>query len=88
MKILFLVHNLGKTRHFEGVIQGLADRGHNVVITAAHKRNKPLKLGSFAGNPRVDDVAGIVRKPGVVGVRPDREDRDEAEREQQGAPAA
>lgn len=27
MKVLFLVHNLGKTRHFEGVIQGLTERG-------------------------------------------------------------
>ena len=44
MKVLFLVHNLGKTRHFERVIQGLTERGHSVVITAAHKRNKPLKL--------------------------------------------
>ena len=44
MKILFLAHNLGKTRHFEGVLAALTSRGHSVVITAAHKRNKPLKL--------------------------------------------
>ena len=36
MKVLFLVHNLGKTRHFEGVIQELTKRGHTLVITAAH----------------------------------------------------
>ena len=42
MRILFLVHNLGKTRHFEGVIRGLTARGHTVVLGAARKR-KPLK---------------------------------------------
>ena len=53
MKVLFLVHNLGKTRHFEGVIHELTERGPAVVIPAAHKRNKPLKLAGFADNPRV-----------------------------------
>lgn len=42
MRILFLVHNLGKTRHFEGVIRSLAARGHTVAVAAARKR-KPLK---------------------------------------------
>ncbi|MGH7552274.1 MAG: hypothetical protein ACREMQ_04535, partial [Longimicrobiales bacterium] len=62
MKFLFLVHNLGKTRHFEGIIQELTERGHTVVITAAHKRNKPLKLGAFRDNPRVDVVSNPVRR--------------------------
>ena len=63
MRVLFLVHNLGKTRHFEGVIRGLADRGHSVVITAAHKRNKPLKLsGALAAEPLVDVVTNPVRR--------------------------
>ena len=78
MKVLFFVHNLGKTRHFEGVIQGLADRGHTVVITAAHKRNKPLKLGGFADNPRVDVVTNPVRRVDEWEpfVRPLRQARD------------
>ena len=42
MRILFLVHNLAKTRHFEGVIRGLTARRHTVVLAAARKR-KPLK---------------------------------------------
>lgn len=79
MRVLFLVHNMGKTRHFEGVIRELTDRGHTVVLTAAHKRNKPLKLaGSFAGNPRVDVVANPVKR--IDGwepyVRPLRQARD------------
>ncbi|NOT26951.1 MAG: hypothetical protein HOP16_12700 [Acidobacteria bacterium] len=63
MKVLFLTHNLGKTRHFEGVLQELTARGHSIVITAAHKRNKPLKLaGEFRDNPRIDVVTNPVRR--------------------------
>ena len=62
MKILFLAHNLGKTRHFDGVIAELTSRGHSVVVTAAHKRNKPLKLGDFSDNPLVDVIANPVRR--------------------------
>lgn len=78
MKVLFLVHNLGKTRHFEGVIRELTDRGHSVVITAAHKRNKPLKLGAFRDNPRVDVVTNPVRRVDEWErfVRPLRQARD------------
>ena len=79
MKVLFLVHNLGKTRHFEGVIQGLTDRGHTVVLPAAHKRNKPLKLaGAFAANSRVDVVTNPVRRVDEweAYVRPLRQARD------------
>ena len=57
MRVLFLAHNLGKTRHFEEVLKALTARGHSVVLTAAHKRNKPLKLaGSFSDNPLIDVV--------------------------------
>ena len=57
MKILFLVHNLGKTRHFEGVILGLARRGHWVTLAAARKRKKPLKLtGALHAEKRIDVV--------------------------------
>jgi hypothetical protein len=79
VRVLFLVHNLGKTRHFEGVIQELTDRGHSVVLTAAHKRNKPLKLaGAFRDNPRVDVVANPVRRVDEWEpfVRPLRQARD------------
>jgi hypothetical protein len=62
VKILFLAHNLGKTRHFDGVIAELTSRGHSVVVTAAHKRNKPLKLGAFGDDPRVDVVPNPVRR--------------------------
>jgi hypothetical protein len=78
-KILFLVHNLGKTRHFEGVIDELLRRGHSLVVTAAHKRNKPLKLtAGFRENPRIDVVANPLRR--LDGwepfVRPLRQARD------------
>jgi hypothetical protein len=78
VKVLFLVHNLGKTRHFERVIHGLTERGHSVVITAAHKRNKPLKLGAFRDNPRVDVVTNPVRRVDEWErfVRPLRQARD------------
>ena len=62
MRVLFLAHNLGKTRHFDGVIQELTARGHSVVVTAAHKRNKPLKLGGFSDNRLVDVVPNPVRR--------------------------
>ena len=79
VKILFLVHNLGKTRHFEGVIEQLTARGHTVVLAAARKRQKPLKLtGRFADNPRIDviplPVARVDAWKDVV--RPLRQARD------------
>jgi hypothetical protein len=79
VKILFLVHNLGKTRHFEGVIDELLRRGHSIVVTAAHKRNKPLKLtAGFRENPRIDVVSNPLRR--LDGwepfVRPLRQARD------------
>jgi hypothetical protein len=78
MKVLFLVHNLGKTRHFDRVIQALTDRGHDVVVCAAHKRNKPLKLGDFRDNPHVDVVTNPVRRTDEWEplVRPLRQARD------------
>jgi hypothetical protein len=54
LRILFLVHNLGKTRHFDGVIRELTSRGHTVVIAAARKR-KPLRPSkSQHDDPRVE----------------------------------
>ena len=69
VKVLFLVHNLGKTRHFEGVLDALTARGHSVVITAAHKRNKPLKLGHLQRQPahrRRDEPGSPGRRLGTV----------------------
>jgi len=39
LRILFFVHNVGKTRHFDGVIERLALRGHTVILAAAGKRS-------------------------------------------------
>jgi hypothetical protein len=62
VRILFLVHNLGKTRHFEGVIRGLTARGHTVVLAAARKR-KPLKpTKSLHDDPRVEVISCPTRR--------------------------
>jgi len=62
VRILFLVHNLGKTRHFEGVIRGLTARRHTVVLAAARKR-KPLKpTKSLHDDPRVELIACPTRR--------------------------
>ena len=78
MKVLFLAHNLGKTRHFEGVLQEMTMRRHSVVVTAAHKRNKPLKLGAWSDNPLLDVVTNPVRRTDEWEpfVRPLRQARD------------
>ena len=44
MRILFFLHNVSKTRHFEGVLAGLAERGHTIVLAAERQRNRPLFL--------------------------------------------
>ena len=44
MRILFFLHNVSKTRHFDSVIETLAERGHSVVLAAARQRNRPLWL--------------------------------------------
>jgi hypothetical protein len=44
MRILFFIHNVSKTRHFEGVLTGLAERGHSIVLAAERQRNRPLAL--------------------------------------------
>jgi hypothetical protein len=57
LRILFLVHNLGKTRHFEGVIRQLTERGHTVILAGVAKRHGLKAGGSFRDNPRVEIVA-------------------------------
>ena len=44
MRILFFINNVSKARHFDGVIELLAERGHTVVLAAARQRNRPLAL--------------------------------------------
>ena len=44
MRILFFLHNVSKTRHFDGVLASLAERGHSIVLAAARQRNRPLWL--------------------------------------------
>ena len=44
MRILFFLHNAAKTRHFDGVLEMLAERGHSIVLAAARQRNRPLGL--------------------------------------------
>lgn len=62
VRILFLVHNLGKTRHFEGVIRGLTARRHTVVLAAARKR-KPLKpTKTLHDDPRVEVISNPTRR--------------------------
>ncbi|NOT45051.1 MAG: hypothetical protein HOP14_10665 [Acidobacteria bacterium] len=62
MRILFLVHNLGKTRHFESVIHALTARRHTVVLGAARKR-KPLRITrALHEDPRVEVVPCPVRR--------------------------
>jgi hypothetical protein len=44
MRILFFLNNVSKSRHFDGVIESLADRGHSIVLAAARQRNRALAL--------------------------------------------
>lgn len=44
MRILFFLNNVSKARHFDTVIQMLAEHGHTVVLAAARQRNRPLAL--------------------------------------------
>lgn len=62
LRILFFVHNLGKTRHFDGVLQRLAKRGHSITLATAAKKGgvKPAKIPNTAG--RVETVACPVRR--------------------------
>lgn len=73
MRILFFLHNVSKTRHFDGVIETLAERGHSIVLAAARQRNRPLSLPKNlgqvnrrligAGRPgRIEVVACPVRR--------------------------
>ena len=51
LRILFFVHNLGKTRHFDGVLERLTKRGHTVVLAVAGKKGA-VKASKALGNGR------------------------------------
>ena len=51
LRILFFVHNLGKTRHFDGVLERLTQRGHIVVLAVAGKKGA-RKASKVLGNGR------------------------------------
>ena len=59
LRILFFVHNVGKARHFEGVIERLTLRGHTVILAAAAKRSG-FKAGRKA--KRLETVACPTRR--------------------------
>lgn len=49
MRILFFLHNISKTRHFDSVLASLAERGHTVILAAEQRaRSKPLLLPKSA----------------------------------------
>ena len=52
MKILFLVDNTGRPRHFEGVIRSLAERGHAVTI-AATRESRLVATPDGLDHPRI-----------------------------------
>lgn len=49
MRILFFVHTLGKTRHFDGVLERLTRRGHAVTLAVAEKRGTVKTSKKVAG---------------------------------------
>jgi hypothetical protein len=44
VRLLFFLDNVSKTRHFERVLELLADRGHSIVLAVARQRNRPVWL--------------------------------------------
>ena len=52
MRILFLTHWTGRTRHFESVIRALAERGHDVCIAARPTKGQ-LQLPDTLEHPRI-----------------------------------
>jgi hypothetical protein len=68
MRILFLLNNVSKSRHFEGVIQLLAERGHTIILAAERQRNRPLWLPKNLTYVNRDLIAR--RAPGRIEVTP------------------
>ena len=65
LRILFFVHNLGKTRHFDGLLKRLRRRGHTITVAVAEKR----------GGVRASKVLGTGRRLEVVTCPTRRVDR-------------
>ena len=55
LRILFFVHQLGKTRHFDGVLERLTKRGHSVTLAVAGKKGG-FKSSKTLGNGRRVEV--------------------------------
>jgi hypothetical protein len=62
MRILFFVHTLSRTRHFENVIQQLAERGHSVVLAVAEGRQTEKTKKGFYAHPRVEIITHPIRR--------------------------
>ena len=62
MRILFLVHVLGRTRHFKNVISGLVDRGHTVVLAPASSTESERPRKGLYDHERVEVVACPTRR--------------------------
>lgn len=62
MKILFALASAEYIRYYDGPIQLLADRGHEVVIAVNHDRGdrKPVKLDGLADNFQRVSVLGVL----------------------------
>lgn len=57
MRILFFVHTLGRTRHFQNVIRRLLEGSHTVVLVTAHEvQPHKLKRGLY-DHPRIEIVS-------------------------------
>lgn len=54
MRVVFLVHVLGRTRHFKRVVAGLLDRGHTVVLAAASAADAEKARGGFYDHPGIE----------------------------------
>jgi hypothetical protein len=64
VRILFFLDNVSKTRHFESVLELLAERGHSIVLAAARQRNRPVSLPKHL--VRVNDRLISRRLPGRI----------------------
>ncbi|HEY5616590.1 MAG TPA: hypothetical protein VIK60_01520 [Vicinamibacterales bacterium] len=68
MRILFLLHNVSKTRHFDGVLELLAEKGHSIVLAVARQRNRPAWLPKNL--VQVNDRLQSRRMPGRIEMIP------------------
>jgi hypothetical protein len=62
MRILFLVHVLGRTRHFKNVISGLVNRGHTVVLAPASETEPEKTRKGLYDHERVEVAACPTRR--------------------------